>query len=130
MALKNLLLKKGEVKFWYFFLVYILRAYIQMSNFYEQKDDSNLQYDDAAFLYFLASALSISAIVLTISVLKDLWKMKLKNTEELDKVKIFEQKLKNLSSLRRKRTLNCTLVLKLLFIIGCCFLFFWVSNAS
>ena len=101
-----------------------------MSNFYEQKDDSNLQYDDAAFLYFLASALSISAIVLTISVLKDLWKMKLKNTEELDKVKIFEQKLKNLSSLRRKRTLNCTLVLKLLFIIGCCFLFFWVSNAS
>ena len=58
-----------------------------MSNFYEQKDDSNLQYDDAAFLYFLASALSLSAIVLTISVLKDLWKMKLKNTGELDKVK-------------------------------------------
>ena len=101
-----------------------------MSNFYEQQDDSNLQYDDAAFLYFIASALSVSAMVLTCSVFKNLWRLKLKNTDALEKSGIFEEKLRNMRSLRRSNILNCSLLLKILFIIACCVVFLWVSNTS
>ena len=33
-----------------------------MSFFQEESDDSNLQYDNAAFLYFIASALIVAAV--------------------------------------------------------------------
>lgn len=46
-----------------------------MSFFQQQGDDSNLQYDDAAFLYFIASALSVAAIGLTTSILKALFSL-------------------------------------------------------
>lgn len=44
----------------------------KMSFFQQEGDDSNLQYDDAAFLYFIASALSLAAIALVIPILSSL----------------------------------------------------------
>lgn len=43
-----------------------------MSFFQQEGDDSNLQYDDAAFLYFIASALSLAAIALVVPILSSL----------------------------------------------------------
>lgn len=43
-----------------------------MSFFGQKGDDSNLQYDDTAFLYFIASFVSIGAVVSLVLVVKDL----------------------------------------------------------
>lgn len=46
-----------------------------MSFFQQEGDDSNLQYDDAAFLYFIASALSLAAIALAVPILSVLYSL-------------------------------------------------------
>jgi hypothetical protein len=43
-----------------------------MSFFGEETNDSNLQYDNAAFLYFIASTLIFGAIAVLSSLIKDL----------------------------------------------------------
>ena len=43
-----------------------------MSFFQEETDDSNLQYDNAAFLYFIGSALIVSAGTTLAFIVKDL----------------------------------------------------------
>jgi hypothetical protein len=43
-----------------------------MSFFQEEGDDSNLQYDDNAFIFFLASTFIIAALVFLILIYKHL----------------------------------------------------------
>jgi hypothetical protein len=47
-----------------------------MSFFQEESDDSNLQYDDAAFLYFIASALIIATASFLTLIVRDLLSLK------------------------------------------------------
>lgn len=61
-----------------------------MSFFREQGDDSNLQYDDAAFLYFIASALSLSAIGLAVSIVNTLRELRPKDEARISNQEIFK----------------------------------------
>lgn len=48
-----------------------------MSFFQEEGDDSNLQYDDTAFLYFIASALIIASAVIVAFIIRDLLSLRI-----------------------------------------------------
>ncbi len=61
-----------------------------MSFFREQGDDSNLQYDDAAFLYFIASALSLSAIGLAVSIVNTIRELSPKDEARISNQEIFK----------------------------------------
>ncbi len=54
-----------------------------MSFFQEEGDDSNLQYDDAAFLYFIASTLIVTAAVTTAFIVRDLLSLRIENRAKL-----------------------------------------------
>lgn len=56
-----------------------------MSFFNQKGDDSNLQYDDAAFLYFIASFVSLGAATLFILIIQDLWGLAFKDEAKLRK---------------------------------------------
>ena len=97
-----------------------------MSFFQQEGDDSNLQYDDAAFLYFIASALSIAAISLTLSVLNDLLALRFRQEWKFAKAPVFKQKIRKVKSEKRRMNLNGSFLLKLLSLALVCVLFMWV----
>lgn len=57
-----------------------------MSFFNQKGDDSNLQYDDTAFLYFISSFISLGAAILFYLTLEDLWRLAFKDESKLRKV--------------------------------------------
>ena len=57
-----------------------------MSFFGHKGDDSNLQYDDTAFLYFIASFISVGAVVSLTLILRDLFSLKIQDQSKLEKV--------------------------------------------
>jgi hypothetical protein len=67
-----------------------------MSFFQQKGDDSNLQYDDAAFLYFIASSILITAFITAFLFLRDLFSLRVKDAYVLSKNSIFLSKVKNL----------------------------------
>ncbi len=66
-----------------------------MSFFGQQGDESNLQYDDTAFLYFIASFVSVGAVISLVLILKDLFSLSIKDQSKLEKTEIFKNKLEN-----------------------------------
>jgi len=69
-----------------------------MSFFNEKGDDSNLQYDDTAFLYFIASMLIVGAITTFGFIINNLLKLRIDGSRRLKKAEIFTKKIKNLRS--------------------------------
>jgi len=67
-----------------------------MSFFGQKGDENNLQYDDTAFLYFIASFVSLGAVVSLVLILRDLWSLSIKHKEKLAKNHIFKTKISNL----------------------------------
>lgn len=57
-----------------------------MSFFNQKGDDSNLQYDDTAFLYFISSFISLGAVILFFLTLRDLMRLAFKDEYKLRKV--------------------------------------------
>jgi hypothetical protein len=61
-----------------------------MSFFGEEADDSNLQYDDTAFLYFIASTLIVGATVTFGFIIKNLLTLRIDGLKRLTESKIFD----------------------------------------
>lgn len=54
-----------------------------MSFFQEESDDSNLQYDNAAFLYFIASTLIIAAATLLTFIVNTLLSLRIPHKDAM-----------------------------------------------
>lgn len=74
-----------------------------MAFFEEEGDDSNLQYDNAAFLYFIASALILAAIVSLAFIVEHLLWLRIKDRKKLEEDGLHGKQLKNLAELRRRK---------------------------
>lgn len=85
-----------------------------MSFFQEEKDDSNLQYDDTAFLYFVASALIVASTVTLCFIVNQLRRLSIPNRKLLAANPLYHRPLKNLEQLKRKQVFNLSLLGKLL----------------
>lgn len=77
-----------------------------MSFFSEEGDDSNLQYDDAAFLYFIASTLIVGALVTVGFLIRDLLRLRIQDKKKLLEAGIFERQLANLRADKVKKVFN------------------------
>lgn len=85
-----------------------------MSFFQQEGDDSNLQYDDAAFLYFIASALAVGAISSLAFALKDLLSISVPNARKIKKVGFLEGKLAALTAYKKSETITLGFFAKLI----------------
>ena len=73
-------------------------------SFFEQKgDDSNLQYDDTAFLFFIASFIVVTAITTVAFLIKDFELLNIYNGDKLAKSPMFTEKLNKLKLSRRRK---------------------------
>lgn len=99
-----------------------------MSFFQQEGDDSNLQYDDAAFIYFIASALSVTAIALTVSLARSLLSLRLGQESRLEKVPAFREKLGNLRADRRRSQLTLGFAVRVVLLVLVCLTFMRVRQ--
>ena len=102
-----------------------------MSFFRQEGDDSNLQYDDAGFLYFLASLFSVTAFLLGISLFRTLFSLTL--SSEMSKLKTnpaFRPKLNNIRSSKKRKFLNQGFFIKLGVFVLCTFAFMMIYDES
>ena len=88
-----------------------------MSFFNQKGDDSNLQYDYAAFLYFIASSISIAFLIDFVLILRDLLSLRINDSSKLSKNPLFKQKIKNLRS-EKIRSFKNGLLIKLAILLG------------
>lgn len=99
-----------------------------MSFFEQQGDDSNLQYDDAAFLYFIASALILGGLYLSITIISDWLASRPSLGISLEKHEIFKNKLNNLKNLNKRKLMQSGLLIKSLLLVVICIIFLWVHS--
>jgi len=101
-----------------------------MSFFQEEQNDSNLQYDDTAFLYFIASALIVASLVITYFILKQLSQLKVPNEKHIAKNPIYFRQLERLRADNRKKVFSKSLWIKLAFLAICVYLTYWTYLES
>jgi len=77
-----------------------------MSFFQEESDDSNLQYDNAAFLYFIASALIVAAVTTVASLARDLLSLRIPQEKTITRTTFLQQQLDNLAAKKRKEAIS------------------------
>jgi hypothetical protein len=77
-----------------------------MSFFQQEGDDSNLQYDDAAFLYFIASALAVGAICSIALALKDLLSISVPNAPKIRRAGFLDEKLAALTAYKKGQAIT------------------------
>ena len=99
-----------------------------MSFFQQEGDDSNLQYDDAAFIYFIASVLSIAAIGLTLSIINTLLSLRTKEDKSLKQDNTFKQKLSNLHKDKTSKKITLSFFIKIILLILVCLTFVYVRG--
>ena len=85
-----------------------------MSFFQQEGDDSNLQYDDAAFLYFIASTLAVGAITALAFAVKDILAVSVSNKGKIKGVTFLDDKLAALSAYKRSQAITVNFFVKLI----------------
>ena len=101
-----------------------------MSFFHEPGNDSNLQYDNTAFLYFLATSLLMLILTLTTHLLNTLLHLPIKLPPKLTQNRIFTQKVKNLESVKFHRGINLTFAVKIVLLLLLGMTFAWLYENS
>ena len=101
-----------------------------MSFFQEDADDSNLQYDDTAFLYFVASALIIASTSVFCLIISQCQKLSIPDRKKLADQPIYHKQLKNLQDLNRRKVFNKRLVFKVILFIALVGLTYWIYLES
>lgn len=64
-----------------------------MAFFDQGSGDKDLQYDDAAFIYFFASIIVVALIALLALIIKDLKHARVKESGRLSKLGIFDRQI-------------------------------------
>jgi preprotein translocase subunit Sec63 len=88
-----------------------------MSFFQEESDDSNLQYDNAAFLYFIASALIVAAITTLASLLRDLLSLRLPHKRTMQNTGFLQQQIHNLAAKKRREAITLSFFLRMALVV-------------
>ena len=84
-----------------------------MSFFQQEGDDSNLQYDDAAFLYFIASTLAVGAISALAFAARDLLSVSVSNKSKIRGVGFLDEKLAALTAYKKSQAITLSFFVKL-----------------
>jgi preprotein translocase subunit Sec63 len=84
-----------------------------MSFFQEEGDDSNLQYDDAAFMYFIASTLIVATATIFVFVLRDLLSLRISDRSTIERTGRLNKQLVNLAALKRRKVFTLRFFLKI-----------------
>lgn len=85
-----------------------------MSFFQQEGDDSNLQYDDAAFLYFIASTLAVGAIIALIFAIRDLLSISISNKNKIKGAGFLDKKLAALSAYKKSQAITLSFFVKVI----------------
>jgi translocation protein SEC63 len=101
-----------------------------MAFFDTQGDDSNLQYDDTAFLYFLSSLLACLILALSCSIMGAFSRLPLPHGKELSKATAFKDKLRKMKSIHRGKIINFGLFGKIMLLIACLGMIVWIYQLS
>jgi amino acid transporter len=101
-----------------------------MSFFQQEGDDSHLQYDDAAFLYFIATVAIVGAIGVGWTIASDLLGLRLRGLGEVAKSAVFKEKMKNLRRENRRKIINGGFLKKVALFLVLVGVFVWVHRQS
>lgn len=89
-----------------------------MAFFKEEGDDSNLQYDNAAFIYFIASALILAALTLLASLTQQLLSLRIADRKKLEANGLHAQQIRNITALKRRKVFGKAFFFKLVALVA------------
>lgn len=101
-----------------------------MAFFEEEGDDSNLQYDNAAFIYFIASALILAAITLLASIIQQLMSLRIPDRRKLERNGLHDRQLKNMAEAKRRKVFGLGFFGKILGLVLLVLLVGWIYEKS
>lgn len=89
-----------------------------MAFFEEEGDDSNLQYDNAAFIYFIASALILAALTIFSSIIRQLLSLRITDRKKLEANGLHTQQIRNITTLNRRKVFGKAFFVKVIALIA------------
>ena len=101
-----------------------------MAFFEEEGDDSNLQYDNAAFIYFIASALILAALALLASLARQLLSLRITDRSKLEASGLHATQLSNIAALKRRKVFGAAFFCKILALVALVLLVGWIYEKS